>query len=109
MSSQPERVAKQHSIGLYLKVWVLLFFLSTLSYLVDYYHLQGGLRWTLILFFMLLKAGLIVIVFMHVKWERLAVKVMLILPLLAIVIFIGMMAIEADYTFVNRLLFLASP
>ena len=51
---------------------------------------------------MLLKAGLIVAVFMHMVWERLALArdpgaaaVLLIL--------IGLMAIEGDYTFVTRL------
>ena len=34
--------------------------LSTFSYLVDYFHLHGMLRWTLIILFMLLKAGFIV-------------------------------------------------
>jgi hypothetical protein len=51
---------QQHPIGVYLKVWGYLFVLSTLSYLVDYFQLEGALRWTLILAFMVLKAGLIV-------------------------------------------------
>ena len=63
---------QQHPIGLYLKIWGLLFVLSTLSYLVDYFHFQGYARWGLIILFMLLKAGLIVAVFMHMAWERLA-------------------------------------
>src|SRR6476620_8366795 len=56
---------QQHPIRLYLTVWGLLFVLSTLSYLVDYFHFQGYARWGLIILFMLLKAGLIVAVFMH--------------------------------------------
>ena len=63
---------QQHPIGLYLKIWGLLFVLSTMSYLVDYFHFHGYLRWTLIIVFMLLKAGLIVSVFMHMAWERLS-------------------------------------
>ncbi|MEK1869923.1 MAG: cytochrome C oxidase subunit IV, partial [Ensifer adhaerens] len=43
---------QQHPIRLYLVVWIWLFILSTFSYLVDYFHLQGYLRWTLILIFM---------------------------------------------------------
>ena len=58
--------------------------LSTASYLVDYFHFQGYLRWILIIVFMLLKAGLIVAVFMHMVWERLAmVYAILVPPLLA--------------------------
>ena len=61
-------------------VWVWLFVLSTFSYLVDYFHVQGLLRWSLILLFMLLKAGLIVAVFMHMAWERLALIYAILLP-----------------------------
>jgi cytochrome c oxidase subunit IV len=56
---------QQHPIKLYLVVWGWLFVLSTCSYLVDYFGLHGYLRWSLILVFMILKAGLIVAVFMH--------------------------------------------
>ena len=56
---------QQHPIKLYLVVWAWLFILSTCSYLVDYFGLQGHLRWSLIVLLMLLKAGLIVAVFMH--------------------------------------------
>src|SRR5689334_7097954 len=64
----------QHPIKIYLWIWLLLFVLSTFSYLIDYFHVQGMLRWTLIIVFMLLKAGFIVAIFMHMKWERLALK-----------------------------------
>ncbi|WDE11256.1 cytochrome C oxidase subunit IV family protein [Thalassomonas haliotis] len=101
---QAQEGVKLHPISLYLKVWVLLFVLSTLSYLVDYFQLQGGLRWSLILIFMFLKAGFILAIFMHVTWERIALKLVLFLPPLAIVVLIVMMAIEGDYTFLNRLL-----
>ena len=60
----PAQGHQEHPIGLYLAVWILLFVLSGMSYAVDYFHLQGMLRWTLIIIFMLLKAGLIVAVFM---------------------------------------------
>ena len=96
---------QQHPIGLYLKIWGLLFVLSAMSYAVDYFHLQGLLRWGLILSFMLLKAGLIVAVFMHMAWERLALVCAILLPPLALLVLVGLMASEADYTFVTRLLF----
>ena len=48
-------------------VWGWLFVLSTCSYLVDYFGLHGGLRWSLILLFMVLKAGLIVAVESNAK------------------------------------------
>ena len=51
---------QQHPLGIYFKIWGLLFVLSAASYAVDYFHVQGYLRWFLIIVFMLLKAGLIV-------------------------------------------------
>ena len=93
---------QQHPIGIYLKIWLLLFVLSTFSYLVDFFHVEGYLRWTLILIFMFLKAGFIVAIFMHVAWERLALKYVLFLPLSAIAILIALMAIEGDYTVLTR-------
>lgn len=98
---------QQHPIGLYLKVWLLLFVLSTMSYLVDFFHLQGYLRWTLILLFMFLKAGFIIAIFMHLAWERLALKTVLMLPLIAIVVLIILMSIEGDYTNLTRHIFFA--
>ena len=100
-----ETAGQQHPIGVYLKVWVLLFVLSTFSYLVDFFHFEGYLRWTLILIFMFLKAGFILAIFMHVAWERLALKYVLFVPLSAIAVLITLMAIEADYTFLTRGIF----
>lgn len=96
---------QQHPIGLYLKVWILLFILSTFSYLVDYFELHGYLRWTLIIVFMLLKAGFIVAIFMHMAWEKLALMCAILLPPLALLVLIGMMAVEGDYTYILRALF----
>jgi cytochrome c oxidase subunit IV len=94
--------AVQHPLGIYFKIWVLLFVLSAMSYAVDYFHVQGYLRWTLILIFMMLKAGLIVAVFMHMMWERLALVYFLLLPPLLLMVLVAIGAIEADYTFFTR-------
>ena len=93
---------QQHPLGIYLKIWGLLFVLSTASYLVDYFHIQGYLRWFLILTFMLLKAGLIVAVFMHMLWERLALVYAILVPPLLLLVLLAIGAIEADYTFFTR-------
>ena len=100
-----EAAGQQHPIGIYLKIWTLLFVLSTLSYLVDWYQFQGFVRWTLILIFMFLKAGFIVAIFMHLSWERLSLKYVLLLPPLAILVLIALMSIEGDYTNFTRHLF----
>lgn len=93
---------QQHPLGIYLKIWTLLFVLSALSYMVDYLNVQGYLRWTLIIIFMLLKAGFIVAIFMHVMWERMALVLTILGPPLVLFFFIGFMAIEGDYTFLAR-------
>jgi len=93
---------QQHPIGIYLKIWGLLFILSTGSYLVDYFHFEGYLRWFLIVVFMLLKAGLIVSVFMHMVWERLALLYAILVPPLLLVVLLGIGALDGNYTFVTR-------
>lgn len=98
---------QQHPLGIYFKIWALLFVLSIGSYLVDYFHLQGMLRWTLIVAFMLLKAGLIVSVFMHMVWERLALFYAILVPPLLLLTLLGIGALEADYTFLTRGTFFA--
>ena len=100
---------QQHPIRLYLVVWIWLFVLSTFSYLVDFFHLQGMLRWSLILLFMMLKAGLIVAVFMHMKWERLALGYAILAPPVAVLIFTAIMVLEADNTLLSRLQFFSRP
>jgi cytochrome c oxidase subunit IV len=94
-----------HPISVYLKVWGYLFVLSTLSYLVDFFHVEGLARWLLIVTFMLLKAGLIVAIFMHMAWERMALVYAILVPPLALGTLIFLLRIEADYIFWTRILF----
>ena len=100
---------QQHPIKLYLVVWGWLFVLSTGSYLVDYFGLHGYLRWSLILLFMVLKAGLIVAVFMHMAWERLALAYAILLPPVLVLVFVAIMVFESEYTHLIRVLFFTSP
>ncbi len=96
---------QQHPLAIYFWIWGLLFVLSFFSYMVDYLNLQGGLRWGLILLFMFLKAGFIVAIFMHMAWERLALKFAILAPPIALMVLVWLMAIEADYTFLTRIVF----
>ena len=93
---------QHHPLRVYFIVWGWLFVLSACSYLVDYVGLQGYLRWGLIILFMLLKAGLIVAVFMHMVWERQALAYAILLPMFAVIVFVAIMAVESDYTFLTR-------
>src|ERR1019366_4904424 len=96
---------QQHPIWLYLVVWTALFILSACSYLVDYFDFHGYLRWFLIVLFMMMKASLIVAIFMHMAWERLALVIAILLPPLAVLVLMAMMAVEADYTNLSRVIF----
>ncbi len=96
---------QQHPLKTYFVIWGLLFVLSACSYWVDYAGLEGYLRWSLILIFMMLKAGLIMAIFMHLAWERLALNLVILLPPLAILVFVAIMVIESDYTLLTRNVF----
>jgi cytochrome c oxidase subunit IV len=101
--------SQQHPLRVYFVVWTWLFVLSACSYFVDYVGLEGYLRWFLILLFMMLKAGLIVAVFMHMAWERLAFAYAILLPPLALLVFVAIMTFESDYTFLTRTIFFGAP
>ena len=99
---------QQHPLGIYIKIWAWLFVLSTGSYMVDYLHVQGYLRWTLIIIFMLAKAGLIVAVFMHMMWERLALLYAILTPPVLVLVFTALMTSESGYTHWMRSIFFSS-
>ena len=104
-AAAPHEEGQHHPLRVYFVVWGWLFVLSACSYAVDYFGVQGYLRWTLILIFMMLKAGLIVAVFMHMAWERLALAYAIILPPLLVLVFVAIMVLESDYTLLTRLTF----
>lgn len=101
-----EASGQQHPLGLYLKVWILLFVLSLFSYMVDYVDVQGPLRWTLVLVFMALKAGFILAIFMHVVWERMALALTILGPPSILLLLILLMALEGSYTSSARVQYL---
>jgi len=96
---------QQHPLGIYFWIWGLLFVLSFFSYMVDYMNFQGALRWTLILVFMFLKAGFITAIFMHMTWERLALKLAILGPPVFIGVLIWLMAVEGNHTELTRIEF----
>jgi len=98
---------QQHPISVYLWIWLLLFVFSFFSYMVDYLAFEGMLRWTLILLFMLIKAGLIVAIFMHMAWERLALMYAILLPPVLVMVFVALMTFESGYTVFTRETFFA--
>ena len=107
MSSE---VGQQHPLSLYFWIWGLLFVVSAGSYMIDFYQVGYDvgtmeLRWALILIFMFLKAGYIVAIFMHLKWERPALIYALLLPPVVLLVLVTLMAWEADYTWLTRVVY----
>ena len=105
MEQNKKQEIKTHKIGIYLWIWGLLFVFSAGSYAVDWYQLEGLLRWSLIILFMLLKAGFIVAIFMHMFWERLAIIYAVLLPCIAILFLLVFMASESGYTLWMRMVY----
>ncbi len=98
MASSSDTGEQQHPLGIYYKIWILLFVVSAFSYAVDYFDVQGAMRWTLVIFFMLVKAGFIIAIFMHAYWERLALCLTILGPPGVLLLLIGFMAVEGEYT-----------
>ena len=81
----------ERPLSLYMSVWILLFVLSAFSYMVDYMNVEGYLRAFLITIFAFLKAGLVVGVFMHMAWERMALIYAIMLPPLFLLALVGIL------------------
>lgn len=93
---------QQHPLKVYWIMWGALFVLSGFSYATDFMN-DGALRMFLILLFMFMKAGGIVLIFMHMGWERLSLKFAILGPPVAIMVLIWLMALEGDYVETNRI------
>ena len=95
-----------HPIGVYLRVWGLLFVLSAMSYFVDYFEVQPvSLRWLLIVGFAVVKSALILNYFMHLRWERLSLVYTILLPPLLVLALVAIVMAEGAYVLeVRRLL-----
>ncbi|MEM7433222.1 MAG: cytochrome C oxidase subunit IV family protein [Pseudomonadota bacterium] len=93
---------QQHPLKVYWIMWVALFVLSGFSYATDFME-DGALRTFFILFFMFVKAGGIVWIFMHMGWERLSLKLAILGPPIAIGVLIWLMTYEGFYVEESRL------
>jgi len=95
---------QQHPLKIYWIMWGALFLLSGLSYATDFMD-RGLFRHLLIVSLMMAKAGGIVWIFMHMGWERLALKLAILAPPIFIVVLIWLMAIEGEHTWLTRIEF----
>src|SRR5262249_3624079 len=96
---------QQHPIKLYLVVWGWLFVLSPSPFLTHFFGIHGPLSWSFILLLIILKAGFIVAVFMHMAWERLALIYAILVPPVLVLVFVGIMVFESNYTLFTRIIF----
>lgn len=103
-----EAQTQQHPLSIYFWIWGLLFVLSAFSYATDFLG-DSLFRWALIVLFMLLKAGFIIAIFMHMAWERVALIYAILGPPVVLLVLIGLMAVEGDYTFLTRIDFFSDP
>jgi caa(3)-type oxidase subunit IV len=92
---------QQHPLRIYWIMWGALFVLSAFSYATDFMD-RGLVRHLLIVTLMLAKAGGIVWIFMHMGWERLALKLAILAPPVFIVVLIWLMSVEGNYTELTR-------
>ncbi|MEN3009808.1 MAG: cytochrome C oxidase subunit IV family protein [Candidatus Bipolaricaulaceae bacterium] len=67
---------------MYLVVWGWLFVLSTLAYFIDVWHVPQPFKAILLIAVALMKAGLIVAYFMHLRFERLNLVYAILAPLI---------------------------
>ena len=95
---------QQHPLKIYWIMWGALFVLSGFSYWTDFWP-DGPLRTAAILTLMMAKAGGIVWIFMHMGWERLALKLAILVPPVFILVLIWLMAVEGEHTWLTRIEF----
>jgi caa(3)-type oxidase subunit IV len=83
---QGEQLGAVHApIRTYLTVWGWLFVLSAIAYFVDIVHVTGWLKTVLLTVLALMKAGLIMAFFMHLRFERLNLIYAIVAPLILLV------------------------
>src|SRR5690242_20621993 len=99
---------QQHPLKIYFYIWGLLFLFSAASYFTDFLP-HNNFRQGLILLFMVLKAGFIVAIFMHMAWERKALIWAILGPPIVLLVLVALMVIEGDYTEFTRLSSFSAP
>jgi cytochrome c oxidase subunit IV len=102
---------EQHQpFQIYIIVWLLLFVISAMSYFVDYFEVKPLVfKRLLITAFALIKAGIIVAYFMHMKFERMSIVLAILLPPLLLLGMISIFLPEGIYVSGLRDLFFAKP
>lgn len=93
---------QQPDIGVYFKVWGLLFVLAGTSYCVAIFDVAQPLKAILLLALALSQAGLIIAVLMHLVWERVIVVYLMFVPPILLVSFLAICYVDGGYTHKTR-------
>ncbi|MCS7177472.1 MAG: cytochrome C oxidase subunit IV family protein [Candidatus Kapabacteria bacterium] len=89
-------------IRTYLTVWGWLFVLSAIAYFVDVVHLVGWLKVILLSLLALMKAGLIMAFFMHLRFERLSLVYAIVAPIIFLVVMLVGLLPDGISVFLRR-------
>lgn len=100
-----EHEGHNQPLKVYFWVWLWLFILSACSYFVDISDLPTMVKWFAITIFMLMKAGLIMAIFMHMQLERWSMNFVVLAPPVVLLVALMIFALEANYTLSSRLQF----
>ncbi len=76
---------QEHSKKTYVKVWLWLLAITVAGFIISPLGLPGWLHNLLIVLIALMKGGLIVAFFMHLKFERISLIYSILLPLLLLI------------------------
>ncbi len=76
---------QEHGKKIYIKVWLWLLAITVAGFIISPLGLPGWLHTLLIVSIALMKGGLIVAYFMHLKFERITLIYSILLPLLLII------------------------
>lgn len=76
---------QEHSKKTYVKVWLWLVAITAAGFIISPLGLPGWLHNLLIVIIALMKGGLIVAFFMHLKFERISLIYSVLLPLLLLI------------------------
>lgn len=84
------------SYGTYVLVWIGLLILTGITIVISGLNL-GGLSILAVLFIALVKTGLVLSFFMHLKYEETIFQIMLLFPVVILTIFIGFTFFDVSF------------
>ncbi len=76
---------QEHGKKVYIKVWLWLLAITIVGFIVSPLGLPGWLHNSLIILVALMKGGLIVAYFMHLKFEKISLIYSILLPLILLI------------------------